>query len=113
MEAQPPSKWKGLSIKLYDGSTDPDEHLNIYQMQMNLYTTNKAVREKVFPTSLQEGALNWFTQLPPNLVDSFKTLMTKFSTQYTTSRLHHMSSLALFNIRQEKGGTLAYVHGEI
>ena len=80
MEAQLPSKWKGLSIKLYDGSTDPDERLNLYNTQMNLYIANKVVWCKVFPTSFQEGALNWFTQLPPNSVDSFKTLTTKFST---------------------------------
>jgi len=66
--------------------------MNIYKTQMNLYTTNKAIWCMIFPTSLR--ALSWFTQLPPNSVDSFKTLSTKFSTQYATSWSHHMSSLA-------------------
>jgi len=48
MEEKLPSKWKGLNIKLYDGSIDPNEHLNIYKTQMNLYTTNKTVWWKVF-----------------------------------------------------------------
>jgi len=26
-----PSKWRGLTMNLYDGSTDPDEHLNIFK----------------------------------------------------------------------------------
>jgi len=38
-----------------------------------------------FPTSLQEGALSWFTRLPPNFVDSFKPLAAKFTTQYVMS----------------------------
>lgn len=38
-----PNKWRGLTIKLYDSSTDPEEHLNIFKTQMTLYTTNKAV----------------------------------------------------------------------
>ena len=58
---------------------------------------------KKFPTSLREGALNWFTQLPPNSVDNFKALAVKFITQCATSRPHHMSSLALLNFRQGKG----------
>ena len=78
-----PSKWKRLTIKLYDGSTDPDKHLNVVKTQMTLYTTNKTVWCKVFPTSLQEGPLDWFTGLPPNNVGNFKVLTTKFITQYT------------------------------
>ena len=38
-----PDKWRGLAIKLYDGSTDPDEHLNVYKTQMTLYTTDNNV----------------------------------------------------------------------
>jgi len=59
-----PPKWKGLTIKLCDGSTNLDEHLNVFKTQMTLYTTNKAVW--IAPTSLQEGLLDWFTRLPPN-----------------------------------------------
>jgi len=43
MEARLPPKWKGLNIKLYDGFTDLDEHMNVYKTQMNLYTTEKSV----------------------------------------------------------------------
>jgi len=94
-----PDKWRGLTIKLYDVSTDPDEHLNIFKTQMTLYTTNKAVWCKLFPTSLQEGPLGWFTGLPSNSVKNFKVLTTKFTTQYATSRPHHTSSMFLLNLK--------------
>ena len=87
---------EGLTIKLYDGSTNPDEHLNVFKTHMTIYTTNKAT------TSLQEGPISWFTQLPPNFVESFKLLTTKVITHYATSRSHHTSSMSLFNVKQEK-----------
>ena len=74
-----PAKWKGLTIKLYNGSTDLDEYLNVFKTQITLYTTNKSVWCKVFPTSLQEGPLGWFTRLPPNFVGNFKVLASKLS----------------------------------
>jgi len=69
-----PDKWRGLTINLYDGSTDPDEHLNIFRTQMTLYTTDRTVWCKVFPTSLREGPLGWFSDLPPNSITSFDAL---------------------------------------
>ena len=63
-----PARWKGLGIDRYDGSTDPDEHIDVYETQMPLYTTNQAVMCGVLPSSLKGMALNWFTRLPPTLL---------------------------------------------
>ncbi|XP_068461695.1 uncharacterized protein [Phaseolus vulgaris] len=101
-----PDKWKGLTINLYDGSTDPDEHLNIFRTQMTLYTTDRTVWCKVFPTSLREGPLGWFSDLPPNSITSFDALELKFTTQYATSRPHRTSSMSLLNVKQERGESL-------
>ncbi|XP_068486989.1 uncharacterized protein [Phaseolus vulgaris] len=93
-------------MNLYDGSTDPDEHLNIFRTQMTLYTINHMVWCKVFPTSLREGPLGWLTELPLNFVTSFNVLETKFTTQYATSRPHRTSSMSLLNVKKEKGESL-------
>jgi len=55
---------------------------------------------------LKGAALSWFTKLSPNSIDSFATLVAKFETQFTTSRPHHLTSIALVGIRQEKGESL-------
>lgn len=47
MEATLPSNWKSLTIKKYDGTSDPNEHLDIYVTQVNLYTTNDVVLYRV------------------------------------------------------------------
>ena len=61
---------------------------------------------KVFPTSLRERPLGWFTDLPPNFITKFNTLELKFTTQYATSRLHRTSSMSLLNVKQERGESL-------
>ncbi|KAG5111086.1 hypothetical protein JHK82_040309 [Glycine max] len=53
MEATLPSNWKNLTIEKYDGTNDPDEHLDVYISQANLYTTDDVVLCRVFPTSLK------------------------------------------------------------
>ncbi|KAG5074621.1 hypothetical protein JHK84_055852 [Glycine max] len=54
MEATLLSNWKSLAIKKYDGTIDPDEHLDIYITQVRLYTIGSVVLCWVFPTSLKE-----------------------------------------------------------
>jgi len=100
-----PDNWKNLTIDKYDVSTDPDEHIAIYTTQISLYTWND-VMCMVFPTTLKGASLSWFTRLPPLSVDCFDTLVEKFGAQFATSRPHHLTSIALVNIRQEKGESL-------
>ncbi|RDX63385.1 hypothetical protein CR513_58199, partial [Mucuna pruriens] len=70
--------WKNLSLNKYEGTTDPNKHINAYVSQ--------------------GAALNWYTRLPPNSIDLFETLMMKFGAQYATSRPHHFTSIALVNL---------------
>jgi len=106
MDTPLPDKWKGFNRDRYDGTTDPDEHMDAYTTHMSLYSTDNAVLCRVFPTSLKGGALSWFTKLPANLIDCFETLMAKFDVQFATNRSHHLTSIALVGIRQEKGESL-------
>ena len=62
-------------MNLYYGSIDPNEHLNIFRAQMTLYTVDQTMWCKVFPTSLREGPLEWFTDLPPNLMALSSSLL--------------------------------------
>lgn len=106
MEATLPSNWKNLNIEKYDGTTDPDKHLDVYITQVNLYTTNDVVLCWLFHTSLKGQALQWFTHLPPNKVDSFDMLATRFGMQFKTNRPLHLALIALVNIWQYKRESL-------
>jgi len=90
METKLPSNWKGSTMGRYDVT------------QLKLYTMDDNIFCKVFPTSLKGATLKWFTGLPSKSINSFETLVIKFGAQFTTSRPHHLTFIALVNIRQEK-----------
>ena len=56
--------------------------------QANLYTNDDAILCLVFPTSLKGATLTWYGGLPPRSINSFDTLVKRFSAQYATSRSH-------------------------
>jgi len=43
---------------MYDKTTDPDKHLNVYTTQVGLFTLDDAILCRVFPTSLKDTALS-------------------------------------------------------
>ncbi|XP_020202501.1 uncharacterized protein LOC109788233 [Cajanus cajan] len=51
-------------------------------------------------------ALAWYTQLPVGSVDNFDTLVRRFTSQYATSRPHHITSAALASLKQGDDETL-------
>jgi len=91
---------KPLNLERYEGTTDPNEHLEAFLTQANLYTNDDAILCHVFPMSLKGMALTWYSGLPPRSRNSFDTLVERFNVQYATSRSHHMTSTALASLRQ-------------
>ena len=79
MEADIPLGWKPLNLERYDGITNPIEHLDAFLTQENLYTNDDAILCRVFPTSLKREALTWYSGFPPRSIDSFDTLVERFS----------------------------------
>jgi len=59
MEEDIPLGWKPLNLEWYDGTTDPDEHLDAFLTQTNLYTNNDAILCCVFLRSLKGATLTW------------------------------------------------------
>lgn len=102
MEATLPSNGKSLTIETFDDTSNLDEQLDVYTTQVSLYTTDDIVLCQVFHTFLKGQALHWFSRLHLNIVDSFKTLVACFGTQFTTNQPHQLTSVALVNVHLEK-----------
>ena len=98
MEADIPLGWKPLNLERYDETTDPDEHLDAFLTQANLYTNDNAILCRVFHMFLKGVALTWYNGLPARSIDNFDTLFERFSVQYTTNRSHHMIAVALASL---------------
>ena len=79
MEADIPLWWKPLNLERYDGTTDPDEHLDTFLTQANLYTNDNVTMCRVFPTSLKGLTLTWYGGFPPKSIGSFDTPIKRFS----------------------------------
>ncbi|KAL2338821.1 hypothetical protein Fmac_013267 [Flemingia macrophylla] len=106
IEAPLLENWRGLLMDKYDGSTDPEEHLNMFLTQVTLFVQNEAVFCRMFPTSLRGRALSWFARLPPNSIDSFQDLTSLFTVQFATRKPYQKTTLALANLRQGKHESL-------
>ena len=70
---------------MYDGSSDPYNHLLHFNPAMILNTGDDRLLCKVFPTSLKGPALAWFHKLPRGSINSFDKLWVMFVSQYLCS----------------------------
>ena len=65
MAAQLP---KGLEkpppLGTYDGTTDPDEHIENIDALLDYRGVRGAIKCRLFPTTLRKGAMAWYKSLP-------------------------------------------------
>ena len=99
MEVNIPLEWKPLNLEQYDGTTDPDEHLDAFMTHGESIHQLRPDPMCVFPMSLKRVTLTWCSGLPLRSIDIFDTLVERFSVQYTTNRSHCMTLTALANLR--------------
>ena len=70
---------------MYDGSSDPYDHMLHFNQAMILNAGNDRLLCKVFPASLKGLALAWFHKLPRRSINSFSDLWAAFVSQYLCS----------------------------
>ena len=94
----PPITAKSLALERYDGTTDPNDHVDAFLTRINLYAASDVALCRVFPITLKGAALSWFRSLPKRSTDNFDTLVECFNTQYATSHARQITSAALANL---------------
>jgi len=73
-DANLPRRFHQPTFTLYNGRTDPVEHVSHFSQKMDIYSRDEALMCKVFPSSLGPVAMRWFNSLRANSIDSFKKL---------------------------------------
>jgi hypothetical protein len=96
----PPGLEKLPVMDTYDGSTDPDDHLENIEALLEWRRVRGAVKCKIFSTTLRKGALTWYKGLPPQSIDSWTELCRQFTAHFTASRKHPLTVAALEAIVQ-------------
>ena len=85
LDYEPPRGFVIPAFSMFDGSTDPYDHMLHYNQAMILNAVNDRLLCKVFPASLRGLALAWFHKLPRNSINSFNDLWAAFVSQYLCS----------------------------
>ena len=69
-----PWQFNQSTFSLYNGRTDPVEHVSHFNQKMAVHSKDEALMCKIFPSSLGPMAMRWFNSLKANSIDSFKKL---------------------------------------
>ena len=70
--ARLPLEFHQPMFTVYNGRTDPVEHVSQFNQRMAIHSQNEALMCKVFPSSLGPVAMRWFNDLKTDSIDSYK-----------------------------------------
>ena len=101
---EPPRGFVIPSFSMYDGSSNPYDHMLHFNQVMILNAGDDRLLCKVFPASLKGPALAWFYKLPWRSINSFRELWAAFVSQYLCSVRHkgNISSLQTIFKREDE-----------
>ena len=80
-----PRRFQQPAFTLYNGNTDPVEHVSQFNQRMAVNSKNEALMCKVFPSSLGPVVMRWFNDLKANSVDSYRQLTQAFGSHFVTN----------------------------
>ena len=83
-DASLPRRFHQPTFTIYNGRTDPVEHVSHFSQKMVVHSKNEALMCKIFPSNLGPMVMRWFNGLRENFIDSFKKLTWAFSTRFNT-----------------------------
>ncbi|XP_068332842.1 uncharacterized protein [Pyrus communis] len=79
---------------------DPDKHLKYYRSAMILYRNDDTLMCKIFATTLQDEAQDWFHTLLPQSIWSFDELSLVFTKEHSSYHSIKKKSDHLFNVKK-------------
>ncbi|XP_062005566.1 uncharacterized protein LOC133722710 [Rosa rugosa] len=95
-----PQEAKPFKIEKYNGTRDPNHHLEVFQSLLHgtRYTDTMACH--AFEETLTEKALRWFLNLPANSINSLQELGGKFLLQFILCGSGYRTTPDLFRLKQ-------------
>ena len=73
------------AFSIYNGNTNPVEHVSQFNQRMAVHSKDEVLMCKVFPSSLGSVAMRWFNGLKANSIDSYKQLNQAFGSRFITN----------------------------
>ena len=83
-KAKLPRRFHQPTFVMYNGRTDPVEHMSQFKQKIAVHSQDEALLCRVFPSSLGPMPMRWFNGLRMNSTSSFKKLTQSFCSQFIT-----------------------------
>ena len=83
-----PSKFKPDLPPRYDGTPDPAEFLQLYELSIKAANGDEKVMANWFPMALKDGACSWLLNLPPGSISSWNEMRDRFVANFQGTRDH-------------------------
>ena len=104
--AKLPWRFHQPTFTIYNGQTDPVEHVSQFNQRMAVYLKDEALMCKIFLSSLGLVTMRWFNGLRANSINSFKELTQAFGSRFVTcSRVPQLLD-SLLPLSMREGETL-------
>ncbi|XP_075655228.1 uncharacterized protein LOC142625461 [Castanea sativa] len=104
--AKLPRRFSQPIFTMYNGRTDPVEHVSHFSQKMAVYSNNEALMCRVFPSSLGPVAMRWFDALTEGSLRSFEELTRAFGARFITCTRILKPLDALLSMSMREGETL-------
>ena len=101
-----PRRFHQPTFSLYNGQTDPVEHVSHFNQKMVVHSKDETLMCKIFPSSLGPMAMRWFNGLKVNSIDSFKKLTQSFDACFITCSRVPLPLGSLLSMSMQEGETL-------
>ena len=101
-----PRRFTQPTFTMYNGQTDPVEHVSHFNQRMVVHSKNEALMCKVFPSSLGPVAMRWFDGLVAGSINSFKELTQAFRSRFITCSKVSQPLDSLLSMSMREGETL-------
>ena len=82
--AKLPRRFRQPTFLIYNGRSDPIEHVSQFNQRMVVHSKDEALLCKIFPSSLGPVVIRWFNSLRANSINSFKELTQAFGSRFVT-----------------------------
>ena len=109
-KAKLPRRFHQPTFAMYNGRTDPMEHISQFKQKMAVHSQDETLLCRVFPSNLGPMPMRWFDGLRTNSISSFKKLTQSFCSWFITcSRVPQPLDSLLSMTMREGESVKAYV----
>ncbi|WP_342965240.1 hypothetical protein, partial [Paraburkholderia sp. JHI2823] len=93
-------------LEEYDSISDPMDHIDRFKTMLDYHNIGGPIKCRLFPTTLRKIAMDWYKNLAPGSINSWRNLKNQFISSFTASRRHPKIEASLEAIVQRSEETL-------